>query len=79
MAYVHAQIIKVLESSNGLAKVEILHRDDGRYEYRAFTWIDADDNQRDPAYWSPIEQSGLYDDAQRAEHDAQRLVAGFAK
>lgn len=74
MTYVQARIIKVLKSRNGLAKVEILRRNDGRYEYRAFTWLEADEELRDPAYWSPTSESGLYESAEQAELDASRLV-----
>jgi hypothetical protein len=50
--------------------VEILSRDDGHYQYRVFTFVDADEELRDPAYWSPTEDSGLYETAEQAEQDA---------
>jgi hypothetical protein len=34
--YSHAQVIKVFESSDGTARVELLGRNDGFYEYRAY-------------------------------------------
>lgn len=35
MCYVHAEIIKVLKSLDGNSELEILHRNDGFFEYRA--------------------------------------------
>jgi hypothetical protein len=32
--------------------------------------FDADEELRDPAYWSPTEKSGLYETAEQAEQDA---------
>ena len=75
MPYVHAQIIKVLKSRDGLAMVDILHRDDGLYECRAYTWVEANQELRDPAYWSPTSNSGLHETIEQAERDASRLVA----
>jgi hypothetical protein len=50
--------------------VEILSRDDGHYEFRVFTYVDPDEELRGPAYWSPTQEFGIYEIAERAEQDA---------
>jgi len=77
MSYVHAQIVKVMEDRDGLTKAEILYRQDGLYEYRVFRWVDADEECRDPAYWSPVHNSGLYDSAEQVECDASVAVSSL--
>lgn len=66
MKWTHAHSIKVIERPNGKAKVYILERDDGLYEYRGYAEFDEDGY----VYWGPAEMSGLHDTAESAERDA---------
>ena len=36
MTYVHADIVKTIQSADGRAKVDFLRRNDGLYEYRGY-------------------------------------------
>jgi hypothetical protein len=66
MKWTHAHSIKVIERADGKAKVYILERNDGLYEYRGF----AEFNEDGETYWGPAEMSGLHDSAEHAELDA---------
>jgi len=68
--WTHAKRIKVIDRADGKAKVYILARHDGFYEYRGEAEIQGD--QYEGVYWSPTERSGLFasaDEAERAEFD----------
>jgi hypothetical protein len=66
MAWTHAHSIKVFERPDGKAKIYILKRDDGLYEYRG----EAEFNEDGEIYWAPKEHSGLHETAEHAEHTA---------
>jgi len=36
LTYVHADIVKTIQSADGRAKVDFLRRNDGLYEYRGY-------------------------------------------
>lgn len=75
MKYIHAQIINVLESSDKKARVEILKRNDGLFEFRAYVQRHEDaPYQEGGYYWSPTLDSGLYAIVEDAERDALREV-----
>jgi hypothetical protein len=60
--------MKVIERTDGKAKVYILARHDGLYEYRGETEIQA--NEHEGVYWSPTEMSGLFASADEDEQAA---------
>jgi hypothetical protein len=66
--WTHAKTIRVIDRVDGKAKVYILARDDGLYEYRVEVEIQGD--EYDGVYWSPAERSGLFASAQEAERAA---------
>jgi hypothetical protein len=77
MTYAHAKIIKVLEACDGKARVNILERKDGLYEFRAYVErYEEYPNEREP-YWSPTAYSGLYAVLEDAERDALNEVLVF--
>jgi hypothetical protein len=68
--WTHAKCIKVIDRADGKAKVFILARDDGLYEYRGE--IEVQGNEYEGIYWSSTEMSGLFgsaDEAERGAHD----------
>jgi hypothetical protein len=56
--WTHAKSIKVIDRADGKAKVYILARRDGFYEYIGEAEIQADQYER--VYWSPTEMPGLF-------------------
>ena len=66
--WTHAENIKVIKRTDGKAKVYILARHDGLYEYRGETEVRGD--QYEGIYWSPTEASGLFATAREAERAA---------
>ena len=66
--WTHARTIKVMERADGKAKVYILARHDGLYEFRGETEIQGDEFEG--IYWSPTEISGLFESACEAERTA---------
>jgi hypothetical protein len=66
--WTHASIVKMIERPDGKARVYILARHDGFFEYRGETQIQGDEYEG--IYWSPTESSGLYASAGEAERDA---------
>jgi hypothetical protein len=69
VTYIHAQIIKVIESSDRKARVEVLKRNDGLFEFRASV-----ECYEDGYYWAPTLNSGLYASVEEAERDALHEV-----
>ncbi|MDR3465198.1 MAG: hypothetical protein P4M07_04560 [Xanthobacteraceae bacterium] len=69
MEYAHAKIRKVFESSDRKARVNVLERQDGLFEFRAYV-----ERYEEGAYWSPTEISGLYESAEEAERGALNEV-----
>jgi hypothetical protein len=68
--WTHAKGIKVIDRADGKAKVYILARHDGFYEYRAYLEIQG--TEYEGIYWAPTYKSGLYasaDEAERAAYD----------
>jgi hypothetical protein len=66
--WTHAKSIKVIDRADGKAKVYILARHDGLYEYRGEAEIQGDEYEG--VYWSPTEMSGLFASAPEAESAA---------
>jgi hypothetical protein len=66
--WTHAKSIKMIERADGKARVDILERNDGLYEYRGAAEIVG--NEYEGIYWSPTEHSGLYASAEEAERAA---------
>lgn len=66
--WTHAKSIKVIDRADGKAKLYILARQDGFYEYRGEAEIQGDEYEG--CYWSPTEMSGLFASAQEAERAA---------
>jgi hypothetical protein len=69
--WTHAKSIKVIERTDGKAKVYILARHDGLYEYKGEAEVQG--NEHEGIYWSPTETSGLFAtslEAERAAFDA---------
>ena len=80
MSYTHAKIVKVLKSSTGDAELEILHRNDGFFEYRGYVRkIEIDGPYVGEYFWIPSEHSGIFDTAEHAERDARFEVPWLAK
>jgi hypothetical protein len=75
MKYLHAQIINEFVSSDGKARVDVLKRNDGLFEFRAYV-----ERYESEPYWSPTVNSGLYDSLENAERDAlSEVLASDAK
>ena len=66
--WTHAKGIKVIDRADGKAKVYILARHDGFYEYRGEAEIQGDEYEG--VYWPPTERSGLFASAEQAERAA---------
>ena len=66
--WTHAKSVEIIERADGKAKVYILARHDGLYEYRGEAEIVGD--EREGIYWSPTEMSGLYASAEEARQGA---------
>jgi len=66
--WTHAKSVKILEREDGKARLYILARNDGLYEYRAEAEVVGDEFEG--IYWAPTERSGLYATAEEAERDA---------
>jgi hypothetical protein len=73
--YVHADVVKVIHSTDGKSMVEFLRRHDGLYEYRGHVELvdDGPYGDRRP-YWSPREHSGLYETMEELERAAGQGV-----
>jgi hypothetical protein len=67
--WTHAKSIKSIERAGGKARIYILARTDGLYEYRGEAEIVGDEYEGD--YWSPAEHSGLFASADEAERNAR--------
>ena len=74
MEYVHAKIVKVIEKGDGKSKVNVLERNDGLFEFRAYVEQHDDGPYSSGPYWSPTFYSGLYASAEEAERDALNQV-----
>jgi hypothetical protein len=66
--WTHAKSIKVIDRADGKAKVYILARHDGFYEYRGEAKTQGDEYEG--VYWSPTEISGRFASAHEAERAA---------
>jgi len=72
LSYSHAKVINVYEGSDRQTRVDILARDDGFFEYRAYT--QRFEEFTEEYYWSPTVKSGIYANVEDAERDALREV-----
>jgi hypothetical protein len=70
--WTHAKSIRTIERADGKARVYILERNDGLYEYRGEAEIVGDEYEG--IYWSPTEHSGLCASADEAERNARDEV-----
>jgi hypothetical protein len=70
--WIRAKTIKVINRADGKARVCILARHDGLYEYWGETEIVGDEYEG--IYWAPTDMSGLYASAEEAERDAWNEV-----
>jgi hypothetical protein len=78
VSYLHAKVIKVLESSNHKIRVEVLERNDGLFEFRAY--VERFEEFTEELYWSPTLESGIYANVEDAERDAlNEVVASDTK
>jgi hypothetical protein len=68
MKWTHAKSIKTCERADGKARLYILARNDGLYEYQAEVEVVGDEFEG--IYWAPAEGSGLYATAEETERDA---------
>lgn len=75
MGYVHAKVIKVLESDDRKEKVEILERHDGLFEFRYGVERNDGGLSSSGPYWSTVWYSGLYSKADETECDARAQVS----
>jgi hypothetical protein len=66
--WTHAKSIKVIDRADNKAKVYILARNDGLYEYRGEAEIQG--GEYEGVYWSTTEMSGLFASAREAEQAA---------
>ena len=66
--WTHAKSIKVINRADGKAKVYILARHDGFYEYKGGAEIQGDEYEG--VYWSPTEISSLF----ASTHEAERAA-----
>jgi hypothetical protein len=80
VTYRHAQIISVLKSDDGKVRVDVLERNDGLFEFRAYVErYEEEPCAGDPYwYWSPTVNSGLYASAEDAKRDALNEVLASA-
>ena len=74
MKYLHAKVIKVLENADSKSRVNILERNDGLFEFRAYIERSDDGPYSSGPYWSPTSHSGIYSSAEDAERDARAQV-----
>ena len=70
MKYIHAKVIKVIEKDDRKSRVNILERNDGHFEFRAYVEQSDDGPYASGPYWSPTLYSGIYSSAEDAERDA---------
>jgi hypothetical protein len=63
--------IKTIERADGKARLFILARDDGLFRFAG----ESEQEEDGDIFWGPSESSGLYDSAERAEHEARRTVS----
>lgn len=66
--WTHAKTIKRFNRADGRARLYILARNDGLYEYRAEEEVVGD--EREGIYWAPTAMSGLYATAEEVERGA---------
>ena len=78
MTYRHAQIINVLKSDDGKVRVDLLERNDGLFEFRAYVERYEEGPYAGDPYWSPTVNSGLYASAEDAKRDALNEVLASA-
>ena len=74
MKYVHADVVKVIHSTDGKSMVEFHKRHDGLYEYRGHVELVDDHPHGGRPYWSPREHSGLYETVEELERAAEQGV-----
>jgi hypothetical protein len=72
VSYLHAKIINVFESSNRKVRVDVLERNDGLFEFRAYA--ERFEEFTEEFYWSPTLDSGIYASAEEAKRDALNEV-----
>jgi hypothetical protein len=75
LKYVHADIVKIIHSTDGSAKIEFLRRNDGLYEYRGYIERRFDDGPyKGDRYWSATQHSGLYETLDELEQAARQAL-----
>jgi hypothetical protein len=62
--------IKTIQRSDGKARLFILARDDGLFRFEG----ESEQEEDGDVFWALSEASGLYESAERAEHEARRTV-----
>jgi hypothetical protein len=77
MSYPHGTAIETIETQDGTRKVDIVGRNDGRFQAHEFVRLSAEDG----GGWGVGRMSGLYESAERAElaarSDFNLSFAGF--
>ena len=68
MSYAHGSATRTLRSADGKIYVDIVARDDGRFQCYEHRYVE-DDEDFGP-YWCPGWMSGIYESADLAERDA---------
>jgi len=76
--YIHAKVTKVLDSSDRKTRVNVLARNDGLFEFRAYVERYEEGPFAGEPYWSPTVHSGLYETIEDAERDALNVVLASA-
>jgi hypothetical protein len=62
--------IKTIGRPDGKARLFILARDDGLFRFEG----ESEQEEDGDLFWALSESSGLYESAERAEHEARRTV-----
>jgi hypothetical protein len=80
VTYIHAKIVSVFDTSDGKARVDLLERNDGFFEFRAYAeHYESGGPYEGQPYWLPTVNSGLYASVEDAKRDALEMLASTAK
>jgi hypothetical protein len=79
VTYIHAKVISKFEGSDGKTRVDLLERNDGLFEFRAYVERYLEEPHLGEPYWSPTVSSGLYASVEDAQRDALEALASATK
>jgi hypothetical protein len=75
MKYTNARITKEFVTSDGKARVDVVERNDGLFQFHPYVErYEASGPYEGDPYWSPTVSSGLYASLEDAERDALNEV-----